>query len=295
MPNIYIVTGLIMNMENLIKGWPVLLVLHYASKISLHIKLQKMLFLIFSEAKIKIPYNFTKHEHGPYDPEIKLDFLNLGNEGYINVRHYARSGKTYWIFSITKKGEGYVKKTLLRTIPEKDLKKVEKLVLKYNKTDWKELVSIVYEKYNIERAELDKKKEAVKNELLRIRPLWESNYRKNKCEHVFISLALIDYAIIMLSKKRFDSLDITQYNVLINFLEEVINYLKRETITFSLCPEVCEKLPEIKELFLFIQYLGEKFRILPATFSEDAYLEDFEFKEEQEPRGDDLRTAPETV
>ena len=282
-------------MENLIKGWPILLVLHYASKIPLHIKLQKMLFLIFSEAKIKIPYNFTKYEHGPYDPEIKLDFLSLGNGDYINVRHYIKSEKTYWIFSITKKGEEYVEKTLLKTIPERDLKKVERLVLKYNKIDWKELVSIVYEKYNIGRADLDKKKENIKNELLRIRPLWEANYRKNKCEHIFTSLALIDYAVIMLSKKRFDNLDITQYNVLINFLEEVINYLKKETITLSVCSEICEKLPEIKELFLFIQYLGEKFRILPATFSEDAYLEDFELKEEQEPHGDDLRATSKIV
>jgi uncharacterized protein YwgA len=284
-----------MDDKNLIKGWPILLVLHYANKIPLHIKMQKLLFLIFSEAKIKIPYNFTKHEHGPYDPEIKIDFISLDNEGYIKAMCVNKSEKTYWIFSITEKGEEYVNKTLFKVIQERDLKRIQVLVLKYKRMEWKNLVSMVYEKYNAGRPDLDRRKEGIRNEFLRIRPLWEVNYQKNKCEHIFTSLAMIDYAIIMLNKKRFDNLDITQYNVLVNFLGDCIIYLKRETAAFSPCPEnaECRKLPEIGELFQFIQYLGEKFRILPSTFSDDAYLEDFELEGGQQ--GDELRAAVKTT
>ena len=276
-------------MDKRINGWPILLTLYYANKIPLHIKLQKMLFLIFSEAKVKIPYNFTKFDHGPYDPEIKIDFLNLGNENYIDVRRYVRGEKTYWIFSITQKGKEYVEKTLLKSFTNKDLKQVEKIVLKYNKMDWRELVSLVYKKYNIEISELNKKRAIVKDELNRIRPLWEHHYEKNKCEHIFISLVFIDYSIIMLNEKRFDDLDITQYNVLMNFMEDSLKYLKKETVSFSNCDEneKCERLPEIKELFRFVQYIGEKFKILPATYNDEAFLEDFDVGE-KEPNSDKL-------
>lgn len=272
-------------MEKLINGWPILLALYFTNKIPLHIKLQKMLFLIFSEAKIRIPYDFTKFPHGPYDPEIKIDFLNLGNQDYINVRKYVSGEKSYWMFSITRRGKEYVEKILMKSFKERDLKRVEKIVLKYSEMDWKKLVSLVYEKYDIERPELDKKRETIKSEMQRIRPLWTTYYEKNDCEHVFTSLTFIDHVIIILNK-RFDNLDITQYNVLISFLEESLEYLKKETISFSFCDGngKCEKLPEIKELFLFIQHLGEKFRILPATYNEEAFLEDFETE-----KSDDIR------
>lgn len=291
-----------MDMENPIRGWPILLVLYYVKKIPLHIKLQKMLFLVLSEAKLRIPYDFRKYDHGPYDPEIKIDFLTLGKDGYINVTHHVKSERDYWIFAITKKGEEYVEKIILKSFSQKDLKRVERLAMKYNKMDWKELVSIVYEKYNIERSELDRQKGIIINELSRIRPLWSVNYEKNNCEYTFTSLALIDYMIIMLNKKRFDGLDITQYNVLINCLAEMMNHLKMETASFSLCEKTddcitkdCEKLCEIKEMFLYVQYLGEKFKILPATFSEDACMEDFDFEDKKELQGDELRTAVKTT
>jgi hypothetical protein len=153
---------------------------------------------------------------------------------------------------------------------------------------------MVYEKYNLNRQELELKKNWIRSELFRIRPLWEANYTENKCGHIFTSLAMIDYSIAMLGKKKFDAIDITQYNVLISFLLEMLNYLKTETTSISYCPEDfrCNKLPETEELFQFVQYLGEKFKILPATFNEEANLDDFEFENPDE--GEGIRTAIKT-
>jgi len=274
--------------ENLVRGWPILLALHYAGEIALHIKLQKILFLVLSEGKVKIPYNFTKHEYGPYDQEIEIDFLNLENQGYINVMRVSKPEKTYKIFSITQKGRDYANTIVVKSVSENDRKIIEKVVMKYSKTDWKKLVSMVYERFNLERPELERKREEIREELFRIRPLWEAHYNKSDCDHMFIALALIDYSMIMLGKKKFDSLDLTHYNVLINFMEETVSYLKREVLTLSPCPDRsrCEKLPETEELFQFSQYLGEKFRILPSTLSEDVDLDDFGFDE-----GDKLRIS----
>ncbi len=272
--------------EKLMRGWPILLALHYAGEMALHIRLQKILFLVMSEGKVKMPYNFTKHEYGPYEPEIKLDYLSLENEGYISVRCISKPERSYSIFSITKKGEEYVTRTLLRSIGQNNLKRIECVVRKYKGEDWKKTVSIVYERFNLERPELERKRMEIREELFRLRPLWEAHYQKNYCYHVFTSLALIDHSIIMLGKKRFDDLDITQYNVLTSFLEEVVNYLKRETLSFSPCPETsgCQKTEDIEELYDFIQYLGEKYRILPSTYNEDVDLDDLEFE-----TGDKLR------
>jgi len=272
--------------DGLIRGWPILLALHYAGEIALHIRLQKLLFLMFSEAKMQLPYNFTKHEFGPYDPDIKIDFMELENQGYMNVKCVSKSERSYSIFSITKKGEEYVARMLLRTIGQRDLKRIEAVVAKYKNEDWKKVVSLVYERFNMERPELERKRAEIRKELFRLRPLWEAHYQKNYCEHVFTSLALIDHSIVMLGKKRFDSLDITQYNVLVSFLEEVVNYLKKETSSFSPCSEAsgCQKTEDIEELYNFIQYLGEKYKILPSTCNEDADLDDFEFE-----LGDKLR------
>jgi|GEM_PF-6084788 uncharacterized protein YwgA len=279
-------------MEGLISGWPILLTLYYAKKVPLHIKLQKMLFLVLSEAKLKIPYNFTKHEYGPYDPEIKIDFINLSNGGYMNVSCRSKpenSNWTYWTFSITKKGEEYVEKILFKSFSPKEMKKVESLVLKYNKMEWKELVSMVYKKYNRERGELENKKELIKKELNRIRSIWVFNYEKNNCEYTFTTLAMIDYITILLNKKSFANIDITHYNVLINFLDEMLNYWKIETSSFSFCKEIsdcksneCERFLDINWMYMYIQYLGEKFKILPATYSEEACLEDFEYGPESD-------------
>lgn len=152
------------------------------------------------------------------------------------------------------------------------------------------VIKMVHEKYDDSKTGLESRKEAINREFLSIRPIWSGRYERNDCEYIFTILALIDYVIVLLGKKGLEELDITQYNVLVNFLNGTAAYLKNETASFSLCPETesciphrCEKLSDIMDLFLFIQHLGEKFRILPSTFSEDAYLEDFGFKENQGP------------
>ena len=88
--------------KDLIDGWPIILVLYFAKSIACHIKLQKMLFLLQSEAKLRLPYNFKRANYGPYDQDIKIDFQRLDQEDFIDARCHIKPEKMYYVFRITK-------------------------------------------------------------------------------------------------------------------------------------------------------------------------------------------------
>lgn len=165
-------------------GWPILLLLHFKREIVTHIRLQKMLFLAFSEGKLPI-YNFRRADYGPYDRDIKLDAITLADEDYIDLTKYVQStgALRYRVFRITEKGDGYIEELIKsKKLPEKYVFKMKAIVEKYGKDSWETIVSVVYSNFDVlDKKIFDKERYRLAEKFKQIRDIWVKRFEKKKC------------------------------------------------------------------------------------------------------------------
>lgn len=269
------------NGNQLIAGWPILLLLYFNRSVNTHIELQKKLFLSFAKEKAIIPYNFKRNDYGPYDKTIKVDSLFLDSQKLIDVTIFIDPKTTMtkrMTFKINERGDRYVEETLLDACG-KQAKKIKNIVKFCEGKSWQEIVKLVYEDYDKDKEILKVKIPEMAIRIDKLFSIWNRFYTLNKTPELFLTAGFIDYLKILLEKthKSENKLDKTQFNVIIKSCADSINYLETHTEQNE------SAFPEISELFSFLQYTSSNYDILPALDEEDATLEDFSME------GDDIR------
>lgn len=267
--------------DKLIAGWPILLLLYFDRNVNTHIELQKKLFLAFAKEKLITPYNFRRNDYGPYDKNIKIDSLFLDSQEFIDVTIFVdpKTAVTKKMtFQITEKGHQYVEENLLEMY-KNQARKIENVVKFCKGKSWQEIVKLVYENYDNDKEVLKSNIPEMRFRLSKLFSIWDNFYRTGRTPELFFTTGFIDYIRILLEKtsKAESKLDKTQFNVIIKSCADSTNFLETHT-------EQNESVfPELSELFSFLQYTADNYKILPALDNEDATLEDFSME------GDDLR------
>ena len=131
-------------MNSLQRYWPILYILYKFKEIYGHFFIQKYIFLAKVEEGIPIKYGFLKNSYGPYTVEIKMDFLNLREQGLIDS--YFSFGLNAWVLKIKRSGENWVDENI-NNIPQKWKDKMDKIIVKYGNWSRRKLSDYVYENH----------------------------------------------------------------------------------------------------------------------------------------------------
>ncbi|MBC7333736.1 MAG: hypothetical protein H5T85_04650 [Actinobacteria bacterium] len=183
------------DLQKLPRYWPIVFVLGKLGKLYNNFNLQKFIYLAKVEGKIPIDYVFTKHNYGPYCPQIKVDARTLNKKDIISMCDNGIG----WIFKITDNGLKEFER-IENLLPEKYKERFESILDGFKHYSRYRLQNYIYAKHIRSLG----KNEEIKNSLIKdvnnlIDQITEFPPSHNS---VFIQGAL-DYCLLILKKEEF--------------------------------------------------------------------------------------------
>jgi len=252
----------VFSMENRInipeRCWIPLFVFNRLGKIVTRKKLQKLIFLVQEEARIKEGYEFKKHHFGPYSPSLAADIEMLAENEILAREHYI-SNHEYFIYYSTEESEKIFNENFTGMLINNLEERIDAKLDKYGDCDHNTLTEYVYKKYLPEDEDYEERTRRVVNDLLSLNLLWESHYTP-ECPLFIDAKAIIEYATLLFSKD-FNGLDQVVKGVLLVASEDLIENLV--DVTNDHRCECSEVDPSLIDLFDFITYYCNKNDVLP--------------------------------
>jgi hypothetical protein len=183
------------------RGWIPLYLLHKLRRIPTATKLQKMVFLIETEGRIR-GYGFFKKYYGPYSDELEVDVksfsepLNLMQDQIIEGVKYP-----YHLYLATAKGTDFIKEIIKEKISPSLLKRADAIIEKYGNKSYQELLVYVYQKYVLPDQTFQQMYGRLSDDLVSLDNTWSESYQDN-CPASFLILAVLEYGAKALSKLK---------------------------------------------------------------------------------------------
>lgn len=205
----------------------ILSLLYHAKKITkkdlIRTTLVKLLFLLEVEKRARLNYKFIKDHYGPNDKQIIYEANILQSKGLININRY----KKMIFYAITRNGElVYLQEAEKEKFKETD-RKCREIIRKYGNLSLKELKDHIYKKYCCNEKELLFLKEKNSKELLSLKDIFSSYFKKTYCNSLLEILKMIDYSLyIIRNYNRID--DLIGKNTLLIETSHLIEHLKGE-------------------------------------------------------------------
>lgn len=241
------------------RDWPILYIVYKLKRVYNNFYLQKLIYLAMVEEYIPIQYAFTKADYGPYDTTIKTDAIDLAKKEFLSV-----SFDRGWIFEITEQGIEYVK-NLLKTIPQKYIHAIDRVLSKFGKYSLSELGSYVYAHHIREADENELIKKAVaKNVRETI-----SNFKHFPPSHnSTLICGALDYCLLALNKEELT--DPIQKDYLLRLIYSFTNEIKNIYDQVHRQADVLAELTldNIEEAFQLVQNVCSGLKILPLIDEE---------------------------
>ncbi len=238
-------------------------------------KFQKLIFLIQTEGKTKSWFDYHWHHFGPYSQDLRNDLSALCSQDLINIEPMTTTkGFETNRYSILAQGQSLLETMVLEPEIRDDLRRVDKIIDKYGRLNYQEILEIVYARYDLDLNELTKKLEA---NLWSLNKNWLQLYKmKSDCIYCTYALAMIEYSETILDKILNKSIDKLTRQICLRTINDMINHLGEVTSVcsnFKTCPFDCKpQAKECIEYFEFLQKYCQDKQIYPAV--EDLKLSD---------------------
>jgi len=271
--------------------WIPLFVLNESGKIATKLKLQKLVFLVQTEAKIADGYDYKRYYYGPYSPELDVDACTLDGNKLIETSLNFGVRYPYWTFNIRDEGRQLVSK-LLEKQDKRVVDRIRKNLPEYLAMNHNQIVEFVYTKFGLkDRKQLLHNLGDSLRSLSSVTACYESLYFP-ECPFITDALAFSEYCTSALEKAKsvgddvVKSVILNSCNELIVKLMEIGQICSAERICFVKAENRTCQYPDasVSELFSFIEDYCVKKSVLPR-------LDEFSFSKMSEEEFERLKQA----
>lgn len=262
-------------------SWILLMALKKLGKIFTKTKLQKLIFLVQEEARIKGGYDdFNKHFYGPHSYHLTADVEILAQEDLINKDQYiGGKGRPYYVYGATEKGNKLLEDNLCPKIDESIVGKAKTIIDKYGECEYEELMEYVYKKYLPESEDYEIRLGELLNNVKILENLWEEQYSPESALYVDL-MSTLEYINLVFDKINEMSLDRVVKGVLLVTSEDLIENSFETGEQYFSDENFDESLIQLNDLFDFLCYYSDKNDLVPTLekidFSEILNEEEFE-------------------
>ncbi len=246
--------------------WPILYSIFKTGKIDFHFFLQKYIYLAKREGKAKIGYVFEKYDFGPYCRLIKADTITLQEQNLIDI--YSDYGRH---FSVHNGAENDIK-TILQSVPKKELKIMDAILEKYKGYSVSELKKYIYSKYVKRPEDINLRKQELVEESGKL--LGEIK-KMPRSKNSLIVEAALDYSKSLLVKENFKDvikkeIVVSSVNDLFDKIENILTATKENPPTLE-----CLDIVDVEEDFEIVQAVSEELGVLPSLGGNETDLNVF--------------------
>lgn len=266
-------------MEQGDRCWILLLLLKRTRKIVTRTKLQKLIFLIQDESRIKGGYDFRKNHHGPHSYRLTADAESLAQEEIVTKEEIlGRNNRLYYVYEATEKVDEIFENDVCPKVDSSLISRADTIIEKYKDCDYNQLTEYVYKKYLPTNAEYNDRCKFMLTEMSFIEKLWENEYKPESV--VFIDvMSAIEYITLIFNHLERNS-DRVVKGVLLNASEDLLENLYEITDKYFENIYYFESLSYLNELFSFINYYSDKNEVYPNLTNLD--FSEFLSEEEME-------------
>ncbi|MDP2973538.1 MAG: DUF4065 domain-containing protein [Candidatus Diapherotrites archaeon] len=246
--------------------WPILYSIFKSGKIDFHFFLQKYIYLAKREGKAKIGYVFEKYDFGPYCRLIKADTVALQEQNLIDI--YSDYGGH---FSVHSGAENNIK-TILESVPKKELKIMDAILEKYKGYSVSELKKYIYSKYVKRPEDIDLRKQELVEESGKL--LGEVK-KMPKSKNSLTLEAALDYSKLLLLKENFK--DVIKKEIIVSSVDDLFDKIENILTTTKENPSTleCLDIVDVEEDFEIAQAVSDEFGVLPSLAGDETDLNVF--------------------
>lgn len=259
--------------------WILLLLLKKLRKIVTRTKLQKLIFLIQDESRIKGGYDFSKNHHGPHSYRLTADAESLAQEGIVTKEEVVGSNnRLYYVYEATKKVDEIYDNEVCPNVDTDLIARADKVIDKYKDCDYNQLTEYIYKQYLPKYKEYKNRYQNMLIEMSYIEKLWEDEYTPES-DVVIDVMSSIEYIKLIFQNINKNS-DRVVKGVLLNASEDMLENLYELTEKYFEKDYYDESLSYLNDLFHFIDYYSDKNDVYPSLTNLD--FSEFLSEEEME-------------